>query len=406
MQALINCGLKFVIHIQYAGIMLPLPSLKSRVISSATSASSPPVTNDSEPPNCNRPPEYKVWSMDAMSEAIEEVQKGMSVRKAAECYSVPRSTLRDYLSGRSNPSSRSGAPLLTEDEETELATFLIEVAKIGYPHTRKQVLSKVQAIIEAKGMNHKVTYGWWESFRKRHKHCLTLKSAVPLSMARAKATDVEVIERYFCMLEECMRHYDIMDKPSRMYNCDETGLPLNPPCHKVVSQVGSKNPPRVNGNSKQQITVLACTSATGTALPPMIVMKKRPITEQLAAGEVPGTMYAFSDTGWMNRELFSEWFKKHFLQYAHKDRPIILLMDGHASHFDPSTIAMAAEASCILCALPPNTTHLLQPLDMTQILLFTLENSMEGILPQLPGQKSSQSSYDDRFQQSVRRSMV
>ena len=95
MRALINCG--YCNYIQYAGIMLPLPSLKSRVISSATSASSTPITNDSEPPN--RPPEYKVWSMDAMSEAIEEEQKGMSVRKAAECYSVPRSTLRDYLSG-------------------------------------------------------------------------------------------------------------------------------------------------------------------------------------------------------------------------------------------------------------------------------------------------------------------
>ena len=95
----------------------------------------------------------------------------------------------------------------------------------------------------------------------------------------------------------------------------------------------------------------------------MIVMKKRPITQQLCEDEVPGTAYAVSDNGWMNRELFHSWFQQHILQYAHRDPPILLLMDGHTSHYDPSTITMAAEEGIILCALPPNTTHLSQPLD-------------------------------------------
>ena len=38
-------------------------------------------------------------------------------------------------------------------------------------------------------------------------------------------------------------------------------------------------------------------------------------------------------------------------------------MDGHSSHYCPETIRMAAEEKIILFTLPPNTTHLTQPLD-------------------------------------------
>ena len=38
-------------------------------------------------------------------------------------------------------------------------------------------------------------------------------------------------------------------------------------------------------------------------------------------------------------------------------------MDGHSSHYSPVALKMAAEDNVILFALPPNTTHLSQPLD-------------------------------------------
>ena len=38
-------------------------------------------------------------------------------------------------------------------------------------------------------------------------------------------------------------------------------------------------------------------------------------------------------------------------------------MDGHSSHYHPGTIRKAAENKVVLFVLPPNTTHLTQPLD-------------------------------------------
>ena len=42
----------------------------------------------------------------------------------------------------------------------------------------------------------------------------------------------------------------------------------------------------------------------------------------------------------------------------------LLLMDGHSSHYHPGTIRKAAAKNkVVLFVLPPNTTHLTQPLD-------------------------------------------
>ena len=68
-------------------------------------------------------------------------------------------------------------------------------------------------------------------------------------------------------------------------------------------------------------------------------------------GEIPGTIYGFSQSGWIDQDLFDKWFDKHFLQYAPAARPLLLLIDG-------GTIRKAAENKVVLFVLPPNTTHL------------------------------------------------
>lgn len=46
-------------------------------------------------------------------------------------------------------------------------------------------------------------------------------------------------------------------------------------------------------------------------------------------------MYALNGSGWMDREIFEAWFAIHFLAYVPPVQPILLLMDGHSTHFSP-----------------------------------------------------------------------
>lgn len=178
------------------------------------------------------------YALDTLGLALKELESGKSYRTVSEMYNIPRSTLHDHFTGKVKFGASSGPkPYLTFAEEEELASFLINSAKIGYPHTKPQVLAIVQNILDNHDVSSTVTNGWWERFMQRHKH-LSFKSAVPLALARAKATDPEVFERYFTMLHEA---HDLLDRPECIFNCDETGLAFNPPCFKVVDQKGSQS---------------------------------------------------------------------------------------------------------------------------------------------------------------------
>ena len=313
----------------------------------------------------SRPKEYVGWSNINMLKAIQSVEeKGMKIRRAAELHGVPKSTLQDRISGRVQHGSRPGPiSYLTMEEEEELAGFLISCAEIGYPHTVSQVLGLVQKMVDAKGRKEvHVSYGWWQKFCQRHKN-VALRTAAPLSMRRAMATDREVLNQYFDILENTLKKNHIFNNPARIFICDETGLPLNPKSAKVACSRGSKTVSCVTGEGKAQITVLACTCATGTPLPPFVIYDRKTLNAGLTTGEVPGTLYGLSSNGWIDRELFLYWFHKLFLTSVPKVRPLILLMDGHSSHYSPDVIRVAAQEQVLLFTLPPNTTHLLQPLD-------------------------------------------
>ena len=190
-----------------------------------------------------------MWDDIPLQTAVAAVDKGMPYRQAAEMYGVPKSTVHDHLSGKIALGARPGPdPYLSIEEEEELASFLIETAKIGYPHTKRQVLAVVQEMVDAK-ISTTVSNGWWERFSKRHPK-ITLRAAVPLSLARAIVSDGAVVCKYFDMLEECLRQNDIFDKPGNI-NCDETGLPLNPTCLKVVDKVGTKHPSYITSGSRR-----------------------------------------------------------------------------------------------------------------------------------------------------------
>ena len=112
--------------------------------------------------------------------------------------------------------------------------------------------------------------------------------------------------------------------------------------------------------------MLVCVNAAGYAIPPMVIYARSNLSQQLTRGEVPGIMYGLSpNSGWIDSELFTEWFERHFLLYAPAGRPILLMLDGHSSHYDPHFIRSAAEKEVIVFMLSPNTTHIAQPLDST-----------------------------------------
>ena len=75
-------------------------------------------------------------------------------------------------------------------------------------------------------------------------------------------------------------------------------------------------------------------------------------------------LYARSESGWIDSELFLVWLQKIFFKYLVLQRPVLLSTDGHKSHINIDVVDLCHDNDIILFCLPPHTTHALQPLDV------------------------------------------
>ena len=151
----------------------------------------------------------------------------------------------------------------------------------------------------------------------------------------------------------------------QIYNSDETGVTIVHRPSKVVAELGRRHVYNVTSAERGHThTVLSCISASGFVLPPCIVyQRKKRVPENLREGAVAGTVFCNSDNGWINAEIYLEWFN-NFLKSIPPARPVILIQDGHASHISIELIELARSNGVHILCLPAHTTHLLQPLDV------------------------------------------
>ena len=112
----------------------------------------------------------KQWTNKQIKEALKAVASGMGINKAATEHNVPRTTLKDRISGRVQHKSNSGLPrYLNEDEEKDFAKFLKDMASVGYERSRKDVMNIAELYAKKKGVlrKNKITQGWWRQFVRR-----------------------------------------------------------------------------------------------------------------------------------------------------------------------------------------------------------------------------------------------
>ena len=331
-----------------------------------------PPQRPSAPQKIDRKRPYakrKQWTDGQMEAAIKAVldSSAESINAAAWDYGVPATTLKNRLSGRVVHGTNPGPmPYLSSKEEERLVEYLLDANKVGYGKTRRQVKVIVDRVATEKGVlrSARISDGWWRRFLQRHPR-LSLRSGDSTGYVRMNAMNKENLKSYFDLLETVLHDNNLKVHPEQVYNMDETGIPLNPRPPKVVALRGQKKVRYQCSGSKNQITVLGCCSGTGQVIPPFVIFDAKHLNHLWTRGEVSGTRYGVSDSGWTNRELFYGWLEEHFLVHAIPARPLLLLVDGHSSHYDPDSIHFARDHSVIIFCLPPHTTHEAQPLDVS-----------------------------------------
>ncbi|XP_046684717.1 KRAB-A domain-containing protein 2-like, partial [Homalodisca vitripennis] len=83
----------------------------------------------------------------------------------------------------------------------------------------------------------------------------------------------------------------------------------------------------------QNVTVVACFSATGIYVPPAMIFPRKRMKPELYVEAPVGTLPLISDSGYMNLNIFIDWLK-HFARHTKptEDDPVLLLLDNHSTH--------------------------------------------------------------------------
>ena len=117
---------------------------------------------------------------------------------------------------------------------------------------------------------------------------------------------------------------------------------------------------------------MGCGNAAGKMIPPMVIFKGVRTNAYLVDGAPDDWVVKFTKSGWMNGVVFEDWFEFHFLPYVDKNirsqdptQKIVLFLDGHLSHETLYSLELAVQHSVEIVCLPPQTTHVLQPLDVS-----------------------------------------
>ncbi|CAF1521924.1 unnamed protein product, partial [Adineta steineri] len=302
--------------------------------------------------------------------ALNAVANGSSVRSASAYHHVPYTTLYSHSNNLVLYERSGRPPIFNKEEELCLEQAAVALQNWGIPLTINEFMNLVQQY--ATTIN-KIDlfpsgapgYDWFHSYLQRHPN-LVLKKSTAITKKRADLT-IDQINQWFNLLTKIIEENDLMHRPGQLFNCDESGLSDGISYSKVIIHRQSSYAYRIEGGTggKLYTSVLFCGSATGLLLPPFVVYKGKRLYEEWCISGPQNTIYGNSENGWMNQNLFFQWFEKVFVEQT-KDisRPLLLIVDGHGSHFSVDTLQLAIQKQIIIVCLPPNATHLLQPLDL------------------------------------------
>ena len=111
------------------------------------------------------------------------------------------------------------------------------------------------------------------------------------------------MDNYFSLLKDTLEEYDLLNNPSQIYNVDETGMTLDHHPPKILTTRGQRKIRCRTSGNKSQIIVIASVSAVGQVILPFVISNSKSLNQQWTMGEVPGSRYGLSSSGWVDTEL-------------------------------------------------------------------------------------------------------
>lgn len=276
--------------------------------------------------------------------------------------------LRAYNNAPTRSDKKPTNCRLNDTQDLALERYLDAINAIGFGIHHRMIAQQAYALLQESYIGPDESppplgNNWARRWLQRHQKYRRIKTK-PMEVQRMLAQQPDALRQWFEQLQATIEQLGVQHDD--MYNMDETGCRIGVASSQYVYSTGGQQVFIANANNRELITLVECVCSTGFAIEPMVIIKAATIMEQWVVDLPNNYLIATSESGYSNDELALAWLK-HFDRRT-KQRSTgawrLLLVDGHGSHSTREFIQYAEQQHIQLFALPPHTTHLLQPLDV------------------------------------------
>ncbi|OAQ57289.2 DDE superfamily endonuclease [Pochonia chlamydosporia 170] len=293
------------------------------------------------------------------------------IATVAREFGVPRSRLRRRLAGRPPKKGRPATNTkLSATEERALCHHIDRLDRINLAVRPEFVTDAANCILrERTPLAHRghppvVGLNWTTRFLRRHNYGKRLQKK--LHSDRQASEDLSRVAEYFQKLSHVYQEEGILSED--IWNMDETGFRIGVGKDQLI--VTKRKRAHYFGipENRESATAIEAISAGGEYIPAfLIVAGQVHMAQWYAQPELnPDTAIRPTPSGYTNDQVGLEWLE-HFDKHTAKKRvgkKRLLILDGHGSHHTKEFIAYCDAHDIVPFGLPPNLTHLLQPLDV------------------------------------------
>jgi hypothetical protein len=151
---------------------------------------------------------------------------------------------------------------------------------------------------------------------------------------------------------------------------DESGFAIgDSQSSRALVNIREESSWKVIAGRQEWVTAIECVNALGTALPPLVIFKAVHTNTAWIPAHTPSNwQFSTSNSGWTSDSHGFEWLQRQFDPLTRPEDPSerrLLTLDGHSSHITANFIAYCMNNQIDLLVLPPHTSHVLQPLDIS-----------------------------------------
>jgi hypothetical protein len=308
-----------------------------------------------------------------LQQAIYDVQVHgtPSIRGSAADHGIPPSTLRDQLNGRTDArTAQLTRQKLSPDQERWLTEWIIEEHSLWRAPSHAIVKEMANLLARVNGDYKPVGKNWVSAFKDRNTRVTSLIGRT-LDKERVNGSDKATLASFYELLRRVVEEHHI--KPQNIWNMDEHGIRSgkgsNGRVLGPVSNSGSKRTYVQEAGTSDWVSIIEAANTEGRSTTPLIIFKGGNLHSSWFPLDLePNWHYTASENGWTSNHIGLQWMKIKFTPETASTDPDewrLLICDGHGSHASVEFMWMAKNHKIFVLYLPPHTSHLTQPLDLS-----------------------------------------